>query len=79
MTTLIAVWMVVLGVGCMLIRLVGILAVVLYGRHVAAKAADRQRDQRSLPPTTVTVGSASPDVATSRSVRSASRTTKSAR
>lgn len=79
MTTLIAVWMVVLGVGCLLVRLAGILGVVLYGRHVAATAAARQRDQRTSPPTTVTDGRAEPEAATSGSVRSASRTTKSAR
>jgi hypothetical protein len=37
MATLVAVWMIVLGVGCMLARLVGILAVVLYARRTARR------------------------------------------
>jgi hypothetical protein len=37
MTTLVAVWMVALGLGCMLIRLVGIMAVVLYARRSAQR------------------------------------------
>lgn len=41
MTTLIAVWMIVLGAGCMLVRLAGILGVVLYARHVGSHARDR--------------------------------------
>ncbi|HEX6445171.1 MAG TPA: hypothetical protein VF053_08805 [Streptosporangiales bacterium] len=43
MTTLAAVWMVVLGVGCMVIRLVGIMAVVLYARRSSGAATTHRR------------------------------------